>query len=144
MKITIGRLKHLIKEHNEKDEIASIYSDVYKEKYGIRPGHVDWEGVSTEEAQAMLDRLYDERGYDDVDDYLPVEQEFPPLEGTVDPTEPAGPFEELGDLPTKIPFKGGDEYDALGGNPGIHKSLSRPGARRAAKTSYNRRLRHSR
>jgi len=151
MKISIKTLKRLIKEAqnleypntpDERDEIASIYSDVYKEKYGIRPRHIDWEGVSVEEAQAMLDQLYDERGYDDVD-YLPIEQEFPPLEGTVDPTEPPEPFEELGDAPTKIPFSGGDEHDALGGNPGIHKYLEKPGARKAAKNSYNRRLRRS-
>jgi len=64
MKITIGRLKRLIKEHSgdaaERDSIASTFSDVYKEKYGIRPRFMRWEEMSTPEMQAALDKLYDE------------------------------------------------------------------------------------
>ena len=101
MKIKLGTLRKLIKEAldemaptDERDQIASIYSDVYKEKYGIRPRHLHWDEYSTEELSAMLEKLYDERGYDD-EDYLPVKQEFPDMEGTVDPSEPPDPFETL-------------------------------------------------
>jgi len=122
--------------------LISVYSDIYKEKNGIRPRWMmdKLRAMTNDEIETELNRLQDERGMDD-EDYLPVAQEFPDMEGTIDPAEPPPPFEELGDMPTKIPFKGGDEYDALGPNPGIHTSLGRPGARKAAKTSYNRRLR---
>ncbi len=100
MKLSIGRLKVIIAEaldypgsSTECDEIASIYSDVYKEKYGM----------STEEMQAKLNVLYDEPGY--VDDYLEEPgPEYPDMEGIVDPSEPGEPFEELGDAPTVIPL----------------------------------------
>jgi len=146
MKISIGQFKALVREAaqetDNKKMLISVYSDIYKEKNGIRPRWMmdKLRAMSDDEIEAELNKLQDQRGMDD-EDYLPVAQEFPDMEGTVEPGEPAEPFEELGDMPTKIPFKGGDEYDALGGNPGIHTSLGRPGARKAAKTSYNRRLR---
>lgn len=69
----------------ERDEIASIYSDVYKEKYGIRPRHVDFDTYSADELQGMLDRLYDAPGdeYDDYNDNYAPEPEYPDMEGTV-------------------------------------------------------------
>ena len=73
----------------ERDEIASIYSDVYKEKYGVRPRHISWDTVSADEAQEMLDRLYDQSGdrYDDYNDNYAPEPEYPDMEGTVSPEE---------------------------------------------------------
>ena len=146
MKISVGQFKTLVREAaqepDEKDMMISVYSDVYKEKFGVRPR---WfmerlNAMTIDQIQAELDKLYDTPDMDDDYDFEPT-PEYPDMEGTVNPTEPPTPFEELGDMPTKIPFKGGDEYDALGPNPGIHTSLGRPGARKAAKTSYNRRLR---
>lgn len=44
--------------------------------------------------------------------------------------------------PGRIPLKGGDEVDALSKNHLVHSW--RPGQRKAAKSSYNRRVRRSR
>ena len=89
MRITVGALKRIIRETAEvndqaaRDEIASIYSDVYKEKHGIRPRWMNWEGMSTAEMQAELDRLYDEpSSYDDWEPE-PSEFDYPPPEGNV-------------------------------------------------------------
>jgi hypothetical protein len=66
MKITTKQLKQLIRETIEEMELssnqnhqqlASIYSDVYKEKYGIRPRHMDYSKYSTEDLQTMIDDL---------------------------------------------------------------------------------------
>lgn len=160
MKITVGQLRRIIKEvvdedssyveyedmspeEQRREDAISVYSDVYKEKNGIRPRWMiePFRAMSADEVEAELEKLYDTRGYDDVD-YLPVEQEFPDMEGTVSPDDPAEPFEELGDAPRAIAFKGGNEYDALSAKSKGLRSW-RPGQRKAAKTSYNRRLRHS-
>ena len=42
------------------DQIASEYSDAYKDRYGIRPHHVRWDEMSEEEAEEKLRQLYDE------------------------------------------------------------------------------------
>jgi hypothetical protein len=72
MKLTQKQLRALVVEaeeassmhvnveepHSERDQIASIYSDVYKEKHGIRPHGQDWDGYTTEEMRAELEDLY--------------------------------------------------------------------------------------
>jgi len=147
MKISIAKLRRIINEvatdvPNEREELSSLYSDVYKEKHGIRPRGINWDDMSTEEMRAMLNAIQDAPGDYDWDDGLEFEEDFRnggPVPAIVD--EPIEPFEDLADAPKEIPFKGGNEYDALGGNPGIH--IWRPGQRKAAKRTYNRRLRHS-
>lgn len=163
MKIKLSILKHVIREtadeHSRKDELISIYSDVYKERYGSRPrgSYERLSSMSEEELEAELEALQDEPIFYDWNDWenddkyefmapkLPEPHEldyYEPMAGTVSPDEMPEPFEELGDAPTKIPFKGGREYDALGGNPYLRSSMGRAGrGRKTAKTSYNRRLR---
>ena len=70
MKMTLKNLQNLVIEMiepvepaysaDDKKRIAafSIYSDVYKEKNGIRPRWVNWEDLTLEELDAMLDDLY--------------------------------------------------------------------------------------
>lgn len=154
MKISISKLRQIIKEAvgelskwpsweelSEKERIASTYSDVYKEKHGIRPRWMEWDKMTDEEAQAELDRLYDEPADDDPWDDLELDE--PPFEMAGDVTNvPPDPREEL-DIsapPGKIPMKGGNEYDALShAAKGLH--TFRAGERKTAKKSYNRRLR---
>jgi hypothetical protein len=72
MKITIAQLKSVIHEAIDddtlsKDDVYSIYSDVYKEKHGIRPRWVSPDEHTVEELQSMLDRLYAEPPMEDYD-----------------------------------------------------------------------------
>jgi hypothetical protein len=70
MKLSVKQLKQLVRESAEEmglsssnqdhDQLSSIYSDVYKEKYGTRPRHVDFSKYSTEELQKMVDDLEQE------------------------------------------------------------------------------------
>ncbi len=70
MKLSVKQLKQLVRESAEEmglsssnqdhDQLSSIYSDVYKEKYGTRPRHVDFNKYSTEELQKMVDDLEQE------------------------------------------------------------------------------------
>ena len=70
MKLSVKQLKQLVRESAEEmglsssnqdhDQLSSIYSDVYKEKYGTRPRHVDFGKYSTEELQKMVDDLEQE------------------------------------------------------------------------------------
>jgi hypothetical protein len=62
MRITVKELRRLLREVDERDELASIYSDVYKEKYGIRPRGMDFSQMSLEDLKADLERLYGEEG----------------------------------------------------------------------------------
>ncbi len=54
---------------DDKDYLYSEYSDVYKEKYGIRPRWVHPKDLSVEELKQMLDELYDEPGNGWADDF---------------------------------------------------------------------------
>ena len=101
MKLTVRQLRHIIEaaafptweELSKKDQIASIYSDVYKEKYGIRPRGMKWDDLTDEEAEAELERLYAEKGTVDWNDE--PEPEYPGMEGTVGTDEPGDPHERL-------------------------------------------------
>lgn len=128
-----------------------MYSDVSKEKMGRRwrgerplGGEKPWDEMTIPEIEQALDHLHampdQDDDWDDFDRGMNPEPEFPPMEGTVEPGEEE-PFEKLGNAPTAVPFKGGTEYDALSRkSKGLHGW--RPGQRKAAKSSYNRRLRH--
>lgn len=84
MKITMNELRSLIREaiddereYSEKDELISVYSDVYKEKYGFRPrGKMEaLYAMSVEALRAELDELYDEEGYYDDAHKIPPDEE---------------------------------------------------------------------
>ncbi len=96
MRITVKELRRLLREVDERDELASIYSDVYKEKYGIRPRGMDFSQISLEDLKADLERLYAEPGQIDweeessldaladrdpmADFMVPTDQDFHPYE----------------------------------------------------------------
>ena len=77
MKLTVRQLRQLVRESVEEmdqqdhGQLSSIYSDVYKEKYGTRPRHVDFNKYSTEELQKMVDDLEQEMS---TVDYSPDEE----------------------------------------------------------------------
>jgi len=117
--------------NSERDETASIYSDVYKEKYGVRPRHIDWDVISDDEAQAMLDRLYDEPGDDSPSSYgdyehTPIEPEYPDMEGTIPSEEtpasvrsggfvrPLGSEEDEPDVRISKSWKAGERDPMMG------------------------------
>ena len=103
MLIALSELRSLVKEALEgtggldkRDELISVYSDVYKEKYGIRPRwkYQEFERMTDEEIEAELNALYDEPGdvHDDGEEYSmelqPHEPGFyPEPEGTVSSQE---------------------------------------------------------
>lgn len=68
MKISLKELRQMIEtslnEHglDEKEELAQIYSDVYKDKHGIRPRWMDFSQMSVEELRKELERMSDEPG----------------------------------------------------------------------------------
>jgi len=77
MKLSVKQLKHLVRESAEEmglsssnqdhDQLSSIYSDVYKEKYGTRPRHDDLEqGMSTVDYShdEEMEDLIDQHGHD--------------------------------------------------------------------------------
>lgn len=61
MKITLRQLRRVISEvvesEAEREELASMYSDVYKEKHGIRPRWMRFEDMSTDELRSALQEL---------------------------------------------------------------------------------------
>jgi len=102
MKLTIGDLKRVISEavaDDERSEIFSIYSDVFKEKHGVRPRHIDWREHSVEELQAMLDDIYEEPGDFDWGDFEGPAPEgdaytFKDMEGTANHNDD-DPYDKL-------------------------------------------------
>ena len=93
-------LKNIIREtfeepeYTRRQELLDIYSDVYKEKNGIRPRWIydNFKDLTDEELEAELEDLYDSPDYTDYDEYEPYPTdpiellELPP-EGTVTPEE---------------------------------------------------------
>jgi hypothetical protein len=80
------------KQLDHRAEIASIYSDVYKEKFGVRARHMRWDEMSTEQMNDALEKLYAEEGDKrDYGDRAPEEvvPEYPDNEGTVTDPLPA-------------------------------------------------------
>jgi hypothetical protein len=41
----------------KRDELASLYSDMYKDRHGVRPRHVDLRTVPLDELQRKIDDL---------------------------------------------------------------------------------------
>ena len=101
---------------SRKEQAAQYYSDVYKEKYGIRPMLDFFENLTDDEAEEALEKLYGEKGtaeyYPDEfagDDEYEEQVPMPPwpeppvvnaphhqdLDGTVNPDEDVFSGEEL-------------------------------------------------
>jgi hypothetical protein len=85
--------RFILESVDDRDELANIYSDVYKEKYGIRPRWMKFDDMSTEELRAELERLYGEEGRIDYEEEMsdperdpmadfmvPIDQDFHPYE----------------------------------------------------------------
>jgi len=90
---------------SERDEIASIYSDVFKEKNGIRPRWKDWSNYTTEEMQKELDDLYAQLDSYDWDEALhepEIEEPKFKMGGEVDP----GDIDRYEDMPMRTSFHG--------------------------------------
>lgn len=71
MKLSAKQLKQLVRESVEEmdlsssssqdhGQLSSIYSDLYKERHGIRPRHMDFSKFSEEELQKMVDDMEEE------------------------------------------------------------------------------------
>lgn len=89
LKKTIKRIiVEAFQDHDRREELMSVYSDVYKEKHGIRPRWMMQRlaDMSTEQIEAELDKLMDEPESVDYDDLLPD------LQGSDEPLalEPGG------------------------------------------------------
>lgn len=108
MKISIGQFKALVREAaqetDNKEMLIGVYSDIYKEKNGIRPRWMmdKLRAMSDDEIEAELNKLQDQRGMDD-EDYLPVAQEFPDPESTVTSDELMG-VDSMENLPSAEPM----------------------------------------
>jgi hypothetical protein len=90
-------------EHDKRDELMSVYSDVYKEKHGIRPRWMmtRMADMSVEQIEAELDRLMDEPETVDYDDFTehgsdePLATEPGAIGVTSEPIEPEDEFETM-------------------------------------------------
>lgn len=90
-------------DHDKRDELMSVYSDVYKEKHGIRPRWMmtRMADMSLEQIEMELDKLMDEPESVDYDDFQPQGSDEPlTLEpGGMSPGEPEidldDPFDAL-------------------------------------------------
>jgi len=66
-KITLAQLRDIIREAvedeykpTELEMMASVYSDMYKELYGVRPRHQDFTSWSSEKLQEEMDYIQKE------------------------------------------------------------------------------------
>lgn len=79
MKLSVKLLKQLVRESVEEmgqqdhGQLSDIYSDVYKERYGVRPRHMDFSKYSEEELQDMIDDIEQDSHHSD---HLSPEEEF--------------------------------------------------------------------
>jgi len=79
MKLSEKLLKQLVRESVEEmdqqdhGQLSAIYSDVYKERYGVRPRHMDFSKYSEEEIQDMIDDIEQDSHHGD---HLSHEEEF--------------------------------------------------------------------
>jgi hypothetical protein len=99
----------LNKSDSERDMAMSIYSDVYKEKYGMRPRGKDWSGYTTEEIEEAIEELYetpselysspDEASWDNPE---PIKEPEFKMAGEVDP----GDVDRYEDMPMSSSFHG--------------------------------------
>jgi hypothetical protein len=108
MKMLLGKLKSLIIEaldsERSKAEVFSIYSDVYKEKHGIRPRHIDWQSLSLIELQNMLNDLYDAPETIDWDDFEKRSiEKTKTVHRQVD--DDADPFDDYERMPMRSPIR---------------------------------------
>lgn len=85
MKLSVKLLKQLVRESVEEmdqqdhGQLSAIYSDVYQERYGVRPRHMDFSKYSEEELQDMIDDIEQDSHHSD---HLSHEEE---MEDMIDP-----------------------------------------------------------
>lgn len=106
----------LNKPDSARDMAMSIYSDVYKEKYGMRPRAKDWSGYTTEEIEEALEELYASPSelYSSYD-----ENSWPPLEPEIKEPE----FKMAGEVdPEDV-----DRYEDMPMSASFHGRVRRPG-----------------
>jgi len=100
-------------EHDKRDELISVYSDVYKEKHGIRPRWMMQRlaDMSVEQIEMELDKLMDEPETVDYDDFQ--------AQGSTEPLalEPGGPRHE--------PEEPADPYETLPKHVGMKRHIKR-------------------
>jgi hypothetical protein len=60
-------------DQQDHGQLSAIYSDVYKERYGVRPRHMDFSKYSEEEIQDMIDDIEQDSHHGD---HLSHEEEF--------------------------------------------------------------------
>lgn len=87
--------RFILESVDDRDELASIYSDVYKEKYGIRPRWMNFDDMSTEELRAELERLYGEEGRIDYEEEMSEPERDPMADFMVPTDQDFHPYETL-------------------------------------------------
>lgn len=74
MKLTTGQLRKIIRETinntsedlDKRNTLISMYSDTYKEIYGIRPHGVDFSSCTNADIRAELDDLRNNKSYEEL------------------------------------------------------------------------------
>jgi hypothetical protein len=91
-------------DHDKRDELISVYSDVYKEKHGIRPRWMmgRMADMSVEQIEMEIDKLMDEPETIDYDDFTEHGSDVPlaiepgaAISVTSEPIEPDDEFETM-------------------------------------------------
>ena len=70
-------------QSKERDMLISIYSDMYKERYGIRPRYIDWTDKDLETVRQMVDEL-EQEPLEDIEDYYMDENKLKEMVGNSD------------------------------------------------------------
>lgn len=127
MKLSVKLLKQLVRESVEEmdqqdhGQLSAIYSDVYKERYGVRPRHMDFSKYSEEEIQDMIDDIEQDSHHGD---HLSHEEE---MEDMIDQhghdadgaeRDHSGKFEDYTNV------KGTEEGEDLPSRSGMGRRLS--------------------
>ncbi len=103
-----------LEDHGKRDELMSVYSDVYKEKHGIRPRWMmtRMADMSVEQIEAELDRLMDEPETVDYDDFTEHGSDEPLATepgaigvGVGVTSEPVEPEDEFETMPKQVGMK---------------------------------------
>ena len=117
MKLSVKLLKQLVRESVEEmdqqdhGQLSAIYSDVYKERYGVRPRHMDFSKYSEEEIQDMIDDIEQDSHHGD---HLSHEEDMMDQHGHGH----SGKFEDYTNV------KGTEEGEDLPSRSGMGRRLS--------------------
>ena len=94
-------------DHDKREELMSVYSDVYKEKHGIRPRWMmsRMMDMSTEQIEMEIDKLMDEPETVDYDDFTEHGSEVPLATEPGAASEPIEPDDEFEMMPKHAGMK---------------------------------------